>query len=342
MIVDSLNYAAWHFDHSDGYGLWSLMQTRALINEGLRVRPVPMREYQFILKDTPDYLLPYMGLTWDKPTLQVGVADGWAMGIAGRVYGLTMHEDDVLPEGWADAINDKVDALFVPCPFYVDVFKAGGVKKPIHINHGGIDPNEAYPLPAVDRPYTFLALADRGERKGFEVAFNAFRAAFPTQTDVRLIFKTTSPTLTFDTLRAAEPRLRVISRRVDSMSQIYALADCYVYPSYGDGWGLTPRQTVAHGIPTIAPRHTGLEVGIDEWATVILETFTRPRSYYYEGTQGRWFKPTVEETAAAMRWCYENREQARAKAQAGRQWLLNNQTWAHSVRQLVGVMTRYG
>jgi glycosyltransferase involved in cell wall biosynthesis len=181
-----------------------------------------------------------------------------------------------------------------------------------------------------------LCLADRGVRKGLEVVINAWRKGF-VGLDARLIVKVGAKGHDYAVLSWLDNRIEILRKNIPSMTDVFALADCYVYPSYGDGWGLTPRQAVAHGVPTIAPRHTGLTVGIDQWATQILETFDRPLSFY-GGNSARWFKPQIDETLDAMLQIYHNRDKARLQALDGRKWLLGNQTWQHSAKSLAEVV----
>src|SRR5690606_16017389 len=87
---------------------------------------------------------------------------------------------------------------------------------------------------------------------------------------------------------------------------LFSQADCLVFPSKGEGWGLPPREAVALGIPAIVPRHTGLEAGIECWATVILSKFEMETSI-----AGTWQACDWQEVADAMTWCYEHQEEAR-------------------------------
>jgi glycosyltransferase involved in cell wall biosynthesis len=255
-----------------------------------------------------------------------------------------MWEDDSIPRDWPTNIHATVERVIVPCDFYADVFKDAGVKVPIHVVPGGVNPETDLPLPdrSGERPFTFLVLGDRGVRKGLEVALNALRTPYWFNKDVRLVVKT-RPGAGSNDLRIAklvEPRVVIWEADVPSMAQVFAEADCYLYPSYGDGWGLTPRRAVMHGLPTIAPRHTGVQVGLDHWATQTLEMFTRPFSNYAHD-QSKWFKPDFEELADGMRWVYEHYTEARCKAMQGRQWLSECQSWACTARGLSELMERY-
>lgn len=124
-----------------------------------------------------------------------------------------------------------------------------------------------------------------------------------------------------------------------SSAEIFAQGDCFVFPSKGEGWGLPPREAVAMGIPTIVPRHTGLDVGIDCWATVILEKAQLTVSDLGYGSQ--WYQPDIQEIAAAMTWCYEHPTEAREKALTGSKWLHEYQTWGDAAQALSALLEKY-
>lgn len=332
-----INYMTHRFDPTDGYGLWCLEQVKQLALLGVTVNPIQHAIAKDALDVCPEWFRRgFMHLNPENINLQVLPADAF-LPLEGFNIGCTMWEDDVILPEWIENTNKYCDILIATCPFYANLFEQSGVKVPIYEVGGGIDPDKSCLFKPKDRPFTFVCLSDRGIRKGMEVVFNAFRQAFEGNNDVRLIIKTRQSGHDYKVLTYSDSRVSVIKKDVDDMSEIFALADCYVYPSYGDGWGLTPRQAVSHGVPTIAPRHTGLTVGIDDWATCILETFERPKSYY-GGEGARWFKPTVDETVHAMRWVYENPTMAKERATKGRQWLLANQTWKHTAIALKRVI----
>lgn len=123
------------------------------------------------------------------------------------------------------------------------------------------------------------------------------------------------------------------------MADVFALADCFVFPSRAEGWGLPPREAAATGMPVIAPRHTGMIPGIDDWAAVVLEQFTRKPAWgLAKSVKGDWFEPDVDELAAAMRWCYDRRDEANMRGAAAACWLRANQTWDHAARDMIALL----
>jgi glycosyltransferase involved in cell wall biosynthesis len=330
-----INWLAWMLDNADGYGRQGLGMIRALSLLGHDVRPIMESMMQ-----TPPWIQSLMGLDWAGLTI-INQTAGKVRGLPGRRWAFSMWEDSIVSEKWVENINAHCERLIVPCAHNARVFELGGVKVPIHLVSLGVDPHEYRPLPIrpqANRPYTFMALADRGKRKGFDLALVAFCAAFPASKfpHVRLILKTREG----DMLPSfGDPRISHWSADCDSMADVFTQADCFVYPSRGEGWGLPPREAVACGVPTIAPRHTGLEVGIDQWATVILEKLKLEPSDM--GNGGDWYSCDYGEVAQAMTWCYEHRMEAREKALAGSAWLHAYQSWGHAAIALNDLLEGY-
>lgn len=236
----------------------------------------------------------------------------------------TMWESDRIPDhdghsmkNWVTLLN-QVDHLVVPCQHNAEVFRDSGVTVPTTVIPYGIDPE---PWPYVDRPerdtFTVIQFGDLSARKGPEEALEAFQLAFPKERDVRIIFKTLwgkfghAPGLI---PQFRDPRVQVIdgawprSQLLDFMTA----ADCFIWLSRGEGFGLPPAQAALTGLPVVMTTHTGMAEYYD------------PKFFYGVGCPtmsesplgGRWYEPSVEEAAAQLRKVYENRKEAKRRGKA--------------------------
>jgi glycosyltransferase involved in cell wall biosynthesis len=335
---------------STGYGRYSAHMARALIRRGLDVRPMTYADLTM-----PRWMREMVGIDWDS-RLTIACIPPFHLPDRphGRMWLLSMTEGSGLPKGWAECVEAAhVERVIVPCEHNAAAFRAGGVKAPIHVIPGGTDPDE-YPLFSRNgfrRPqYTFLALADRGARKGWIEVWDAFYQTFgrPQDTpDVRLIVKT-MPNGNDLVERIApattDPRITFWIEDVQDTADIWSRADCVVLPSRSEGWGMPHREAAIMGIPTIVPRHSGLDDGhTGEWATVVLEQSTTLAINVNndKNIAGDWYRMDVGEIGQAMRWCYEHPGEANAKAHAGALWLRQNQTWDHAGAQLAALLERY-
>jgi glycosyltransferase involved in cell wall biosynthesis len=337
----SINWMNYKFIKWDGYGRYGTSMIRALMRCGVDVYPA-LRD----LMDLPGWMQRSMGLNFDKLTVQLMPAHNFVR-LPGHSWGYTMIESDRPPKGWAKQINETVDRLLVPCEQNAEAFKKGGVRVPIHVVHGGTDPEEFPMLPVVkrDRPYTFLCLGDRGSRKGVEKVWSAFFKGFEGVKDVRLVIKTRAGGMMgIGNLTFPDKRLTIWKEDLESLSSVYEYADCFVFPSYAEGWGMPPREAAMMGLPVIATRYSGLEVGLDGWA-IPLEKFVMQQAQ--AGAEGidldgaQWAVPDLDELIEKMRWCYENREMAVGVGQRSAAWLRRFQTWEHSAGQFMELVEKY-
>jgi glycosyltransferase involved in cell wall biosynthesis len=331
-----INVLAHRLIKEDGYGRYALHLMRALAQLGVSVRPGEYRDIQL-----PAWVQHLQGYDFSHLTLSIMPAYE-LKGIPGRQWALTMWEDDYPPKHFVDGLHDHAERVIVPCEQNAQALQAAGVSIPIHVVHGGTAPEEFPVLPMVEhqRPYTFLCLGDRGPRKGIETVWSAFFQAFPHEQDVRLLIKARAgsldPRMAFG---CDDARIAWWLEDTDSMADVYPFGDVFVYPAYGDGWGMPPREAAMLGLPVIATNWSGTAVGIENWALPIKKFQLVPAGI--PPYIGKWARPDIGEVAQHMRWCYENRAAARAKGQAGAAWLRANQTWQHTARGIVALLEQY-
>lgn len=329
-----LNVMTRTFDDCDGYGRMGVRLIAELLRHGVQITP-----FQQQWTTVPAWLGRLAGFDFSRLTLSMMSGD-WVEPVAGRQWVFSMWEDTKLPDEWVVRFNAFSERIIVPCEHNAQVFRESGVTKPIHVVPLGISP---YEFPLITRPahetYTFLTWGDRGWRKGYETACLAFHKAFPLDQypDVRLLIKARTEGL--QNIVMKDTRVSIWRADVPNMSDVFVHADCVAFPAKGEGWGLPPREAAATGLPVIATRWSGLEVGIDEWAYPI-ERFTFQRSVLSDAG-GEWVIPSYEELGEKMKWCYEHREAAAEHGRKASAWLHANQTWTHSARALLELLERY-
>lgn len=327
----------------DGYGRYTKALMRALLARGdFDLRPLFAETF-----DWETWIQQAAGV--DSSRLTLYIAPGHEVRSTPlRTWLLTMYESTRIPDGWAANINAQCERIIVPCEWLAGVFEANGVKTPIHVVHGGTDMEECALLPDIPRrgrPYTFMALADRGFRKGYDIAYMAFYEAFRADDNVQLIFKSRTGQLT-ELIPRDLPRQGISSKirlwvgEIDRVRDIYAYADCFVFPSKAEGWGMPCREAAACGLPVLATNYSGMAVDCEQWAIPlnhyrIVDSVSLPTPF----APGKWAQVDYKEVAHWMRWCYEHPEEAKDKGLQSAAWLRANQTWAHSAQALHDLIT---
>lgn len=332
-----LNMGGHAFFKYDGYGRLVSGTAQFLIRAGHEVYPFELRD----LKEKPSWMLAAQQLTFDRLTLQFAPPSEFQH-IPGRSACITMHESTWLPKGWSDHINGKNQLAIVPHQWLAEVLIDCGVKIPIEVLTFGIDPEEC-PLLGQRKhgAFTFLCLGDRGDRKGWDLAHAAFYKAFDHRNkDVRLIIKARPGSLDkLDSCYSNDERLTVWRADVPDLADIYAQCDAYICPTRCEGLGMTPREAAACGVPTVVTRWSGTDDETDKWA-IPLDDFKLIDSRMQE-CGGLWAEPSLDELCEKMLWLYENRDEAKANALRGAQWLRANRTYAQTADNLIGVLQRH-
>jgi len=180
---------------------------------------------------------------------------------------MTMFETTSTPTTWKERVGDKVDMVIVPCTHCKDVLlKDGWDHVPITIIPLGFREDifkYKERVISTDRPYRFLfqfashPLAD--DRKNTLNVLNAFNMCFADNKDVELIIKA-SGALDQGILMTLPSNARVISGalQIEEIRDLFYTADCFLFPTRGEGYGLPPREAMATGLPVIITDFSGL------------------------------------------------------------------------------------
>lgn len=243
----------------------------------------------------------------------------------------TMWETNRIPNGtkiddprwtalgnWTDHINQYAERLIVPCQHNAEVFAHCGVNKPIKVIPYGLD-TEIWPYfeRSARDAFTVVQYGDLSTRKGAEEGIQAFQRAFPTEQNVRLVLKTQGGILEpyVAKMYGKDRRISVYSNTWTRAQLVRLLhdADCFIWLSRGEGFGLPPLQAMLTGLPVVMTTHTGMAAYYN--------------SLYFYGVRnagmsdsplgGKWYEPDVEHAAEQLRKVYDNRKTALKKAKNG-------------------------
>lgn len=243
----------------------------------------------------------------------------------------TMFESTKIPDDWHDYL-EAADLVIVPSRWCADVFAKSGIKAVV------------VPLGYDDDIFTFKEKKDKNEaredfvflhynafnmRKGFLELLEAFQKAFEPTDPVKLILKTNLRSLPMQFPPSVFPNIRVINESYSDkdLAKLCQDADCFVFPSRGEGFGQTPLEAMACGTPAIVPNAHGIsEYFNPDYMYEVKVAGESPAIYtrYKNVDVGKMSLCDTDDLAKQMRWVYEHQDQARdmgrKAAQYVKQW----------------------
>lgn len=193
--------------------------------------------------------------------------------------GYTPWESTKLPNEWTEHIK-RVDDMWTTASWLKPLFEEVRQSEVFVLPHG-ID-DEWVPIRHYreeSRPFTFVHMGEPAVRKGGDIVLKAWHKAFKNNRDVKLIYKAKGHTANLLTVGlGGSENIEVIDNTYNRAEiwKLFALADCMVYPSRGEGFGFIPLEAMATGLPTIVTAdHMGdriAEYGIPLGKTKLVES----------------------------------------------------------------------
>jgi glycosyltransferase involved in cell wall biosynthesis len=161
----------------------------------------------------------------------------------------TAWEMEDFPPRYVEEMS-KADAIVVTASFLVPIVKRHFPEKSVFLCHLGIDADTFHFIrreKPIGKPFRFLWVGAPNARKGWELVLESFRP-FMCDRRFELYIKTTVTEKTerignviFDSRKMTKPQL----------AALYHSAHCFVFPSFGEGFGLTMAEAMATGLPVV-------------------------------------------------------------------------------------------
>jgi glycosyltransferase involved in cell wall biosynthesis len=293
--------------------------------------------------------LAKIGVTISEKKQEVGICFGYPdqfhqLDVHKVKIGYTTWETDTVPTAFVEACN-KLDALCVTSTFACSTFRKAGVKVPIKVVYLGVDTDE---VPFIERPlinkgekYHFLQMGTLTIRKNPGHTLGAFLDLFKDDPNVRLILKSQDGTIGHITLPYENVQIWDERSTREEINEFYKLADCFVFPSRGDGAGIPVMESMATGLPVITSYNTGMRDICDDSMNYSIKTMHKKPAQNFPkkwGDVGKWFEPDYEELKQLMRYVYDNREEAYNKGKRASEFIRDNRSYQQTAQTLLKVI----
>jgi len=231
----------------------------------------------------------------------------------------TMFESDKIPDDWPEYLK-AADQVIVPSKWCRDVFKKAGIDAtvvPLGYNDDAFKYIDRKVPVEEGEPFTFIHYDSFNIRKGFSQVLEAFTAEFKENEPVRMILKTVHEKSPIPIMPSQYPNIEVVRHRMseDDLLALLGRANCMVYPSLGEGFGITPLEAMATGLPAIVPNAHGISEYFDPeyMLEVEIEEMVPALYHRFKGQNvGRMTVPSVKHLREQMRYAFNHQRDMKA------------------------------
>lgn len=127
----------------------------------------------------------------------------------------------------------------------------------------------------------------------------------------------------------------------DELASLYYGSHCFLFPTFGEGWGLTLCEAMATGLPCIATPITGCTDFFDERVGVpIAYTIMKQKLENYD-LHARGYVPNTVDMVKAMFAVMQHYDRALDLGKKASERVRNKFTWEKSATRLNQIMTKY-
>jgi glycosyltransferase involved in cell wall biosynthesis len=272
-------------------------------------------------------------------SLQIQTADKFQPIEGKKMFLFTMYEADDIPASFASRLH-LADHIIVPCEHNKWVFRKY-TDRPISVCHEGCNTDVYYfkdrQAPKIT-PFRFLWVGAPNPRKGWEEVVVAWNYMVGKENpNIELYLKTTMGEI-------FEKRLNVTydSRNLSlkELVELYHSAHCFLFPTRGEGWGLTLTEAMSTGVPCIATQYSGTADFFDSYVGYPIDYELRRFYHAQYELHTRSAAPSVEHLVDQMAYVYNNYTEARAKGRKAAQRIRNKFTWEKSAKRLVEILRK--
>ncbi len=310
----------------DGYGM-----SRDILKTEIFGKGVLLQE---------DYQNQKVGLLYSYPTTITSMQNDVRLV-------MTMFESDHIPEDWPEYLK-MADEVIVPSKWCADVFAKSGINctvVPLGYNDRVFKYIERDIPVEKEDVFTFVHYNSFNMRKGFSEVFAAFTEEFKTTEPVKLILKTIDPRPPLPIIKSQYPNIDVIAGKLTEkeLCDLLGTANCMVYPSRGEGFGITPLEAMATGLPAIVPNAHGiseyfnsnymLEVKVEKESPALYQRFKGQFT-------GNMVECSVKDLRKQMRYAYNHQVEMKELGKSASEYV-KKYTYRETSERLAEILKKW-
>ena len=214
----------------------------------------------------------------------------------------------ITPHGSASIpCNKLMDYMLTPSDYSRKIMKNCGVSVPIELFPHGIDTDLFFPFKRTfSYPFTFLYTGELSERKGTQDLIKTFKNLYSGNKHYKLILRANSHMKHYGgqeiqdlCIDCSNIELVWKDEGQDDLINYFNKSHVYLYPSRADWYGMTPFESLATGLPTIATCTNGYYEFLKEHI-IDLEYKEENIDKKHPYLLGKWNSPDLEDLEKLM------------------------------------------
>lgn len=266
----------------------------------------------------------------------------------------TMYECNTLPDEWVPYVQQP-DLIVVPCSHNRRLFQRY-TDVPVEVCLEGVDTElfsyEPRQFPT-DRPFVFLWNGASNPRKGYEhvaLAWASWNRRHPElEKKATLIMKTTQVTREERLIGMRNAFVDTRKYSIENLVTLYHFAHCFLFPTMGEGFGLTLAEAMSTGLPCIYTPWSGPADFVSEREAFPLQ-FTmkkvRTMKIMPDGSQQKYHttvsaSANIEHLVRRMEQVYFAYDLALARGRRAAERIRREITWDISARRFIDIVEQY-
>jgi mannosyltransferase OCH1-like enzyme len=250
----------------------------------------------------------------------------------------TAFESTRLPDFWTKGINNYYNYCIVPHDYIKKVFLDSGVEIPIEIIHPGFARYKRMRRNMnIEKAFRIGFLGIPLKRKNLNKLFKACRNLLRKVPGLKLAIHVSKHhnwlyKADVDALKSAsfvEWSEGYLSE--DEMTKWYSRLSCLVFPSGGEGWSFTPRESLYLGVPTIIsdiPIHSEL---VESGYYKVIPIKGLEDAEFEESVSGQWHTVETGAIENSILDVYQHYGHVQIQALKGSKWIENK--WSNESTQ---------
>lgn len=238
-------------------------------------------------------------------------------------------------------LEEWFDAVFTPSEFCKKSLIDSGIRIPVFVWHHGYDHEVLkYVEKTQNRPFTFLWHGDENRRKGYDLFLEAFKRVKNPNVRAWIHGPGRGAISNLNSKYKGDSRIMWDTGVVapDDLRKIASESDVIVLPLRSEGFGLTPLEMMACGLPAIMTKHSGvLDFGGADDITYWLSVSSWESAQNDSGVQA---SPSLEELISIMERCASNPDEVRERGKRACR-SVQNWTWQKKVTDVIPILEKF-